>query len=345
VTVHRLPPTSPAGAQPSAELSTEIQDAIASLVVDDEPDAPRPSSPVASYLLRFSTANGRRAVILSLRRIARAMNIPDGNWQAIPWEKLGPQHTGVVHARLIDMGHSPSTIRLTRTVLKGVLSEAQKMGLITGDQLMAATSWPRLQGKRAPAGRMLTDDEVQRLRAHCRSLSPAVYRAMALALVACALGGGMRREELATVEAEALSDDGRHLRFVGKGRKEVVQPLPEWAAADVRAWLEVRRRFPLTCKTMFVKVDPRCRRLVDRPLTPWEVWKLVRDLQQGAGLPSFSPHDLRRTFASALIEQEGLDKAKTLMRHENVATTLVYDRRPQSEAEKALGALEKWGGG
>jgi integrase/recombinase XerC len=328
MTVHRLPPA------PTAPT-----------VVVDEPtgltDKP-PRSPVVSYLLRFSTPNGRRTAIQSIERIARAIGVPA---DAILWEKLGPRETGAINARLVAMGHSPSTIRLTRTILKGVLSEAQKMGLITGDQLMAATSWPRLQGKRAPAGRMLTDDEVQRLRAHCRSLSPTAYRAMALAVVACALGGGMRREELATVEADALSDDGRHLRFIGKGRKEVVQPLPEWAAADVRAWLEVRRRFPLATQTMFVKVDPRGRRIIDRPLTPWEVWKLIRDLQQGAGLPKFSPHDLRRTFASTLIEQEGLDKAKTLMRHENVATTLVYDRRPQKDAEKALGSIEKWGGG
>ncbi|SRR5579875_401298 len=370
--VHRLPPTSAAGAPPAADpaspaenpgseasgLSPELQGAIAALVVDDEPrtvevvharstglSAARARSPVTSYLLRFATANGRRTVIQSLRRIARALGMPgdaDG-WRAIPWGKLGPQETGLVNARLLAEDQAPSTIRLTRTVMKGVLSEAQKMGLITGDQLMAATSWPKVRGKRAPAGRMLTDEEVQKLRAHCRTLSPAVFQAMALALVACGLGGGMRREELATVEAEALSDDGRHLRFIGKGRKEVVQPLPAWAAADVQAWLAVRRRFPVASATMFLKIDTRGRRLVDRPMTPWEVWKLVRELQRGAGLPKFSPHDLRRTFASTLIEEEGLDKAKTLMRHENVATTLGYDRRGQKSAEKALGSIEKWG--
>ncbi len=57
-------------------------------------------------------------------------------------------------------------------------------------------------------------------------------------------------------------------------------------------------------------------------------------------IPRLSPHDLRRTFASELIDASGdLYAVQQLLGHSNIATTTRYDRRPEQAKRRVAGML------
>jgi hypothetical protein len=63
---------------------------------------------------------------------------------------------------------------------------------------------------------------------------------------------------------------------------------------------------------------------------------LLKKRQEEAGIPSFAPHDLRRTCITHLLEK-GVDIATVarLVGHAKIETTMRYDRRTVSVAQQA----------
>ena len=73
-----------------------------------------------------------------------------------------------------------------------------------------------------------------------------------------------------------------------------------------------------------------------RRMTDHAIWKMVQKRGAEAGVKKFSPHDLRRSFCSDLLDL-GADIAvvQQLAGHANIATTARYDRRGEKPKQKA----------
>ena len=318
---------------PSAALLGPVATSETALVV---PAERAHANPVDVYLASLGSDASRTTAVTALKRVLRAVGKDPAAWHDTPWWTVRPEHGAAIRARLVAR-FGPATARLTLSMLRAVLRKCFVLGLMSGDAFERTTSWGKVRGTSAPVGRMVTRPEIARLRAACAH-GGTFASSLDAAILACGFGGGLRREEIAKLTVDALSDDGKKLTVAGKGGKVRVQPLPPWAGGAIEAWLAQRARFPFTTPSMFVAVkNGRAR---DRGLSKWQVWDRLRTLAQRADV-KLTPHDMRRTYASELLDEIDLVTVQNLMGHSDPRTTSRYDRRPERAKEAAATVLEK----
>lgn len=288
------------------------------------------ASPVAAYLSTLGPLS-RATMLDSLNRLARLLSAGAHDAWTFAWTALGYARLQALRTTLAER-YAPATANRHLSAVRGVLREAFRLGMISGDDYQRARLVGQVRGDRPPAGRALTRGEVAALFAACDPTTAGGARdAAALALL---YGCGLRRGEALGVAVADVDLDRGEVRVRGKGNKHRVVPAPPGARAAVRAWLAVRGAAP---GAVLVRVTTRGAWAGPaRPLADRSLWAAVARVARRAGVRAFSPHDLRRTYASHLLDQ-GVDLAlvKALMRHANLATTLRYDHRPAAAAARA----------
>jgi integrase/recombinase XerD len=130
---------------------------------------------------------------------------------------------------------------------------------------------------------------------------------------------GARVSEIANLDVDEVAEGG-WLRLKGKGSKERLVPVGSYAAHALEAYL-VRVRPVLVSKggTPALFVNQRGTRLSRQ-----SIWEIIQTAGNVCNL-SVSPHSLRHSFATHLIEG-GADVrvVQELLGHASVATTQIY---------------------
>ncbi|MEV4554289.1 site-specific tyrosine recombinase XerD [Nonomuraea wenchangensis] len=176
---------------------------------------------------------------------------------------------------------------------------------------------PPRQLRRLP--KAITVDEVERLiAASGPDGAPLTLRNRALLEVL--YGTGARISEAVGLAVDDLEDDQVRLR--GKGGRTRVVPLGRYARAALDAYL-VRARPGLAAHgrgTPGVFLNARGGRL-----TRQGAWEVLQAAAERAGLDGISPHVLRHSFATHLLDG-GADVrvVQELLGHASVTTTQVY---------------------
>lgn len=130
---------------------------------------------------------------------------------------------------------------------------------------------------------------------------------------------GLRCAELVSLDLTEVDFDARMVRVVGKGRKERVVPFGSRARDAVKAWLPIRLcLFPET-EALFI--NQRGGRLTDRSVRGL----VAHRLRQVAFAQKVSPHTLRHSFATHLLERGAdLRTIQELLGHASLSTTQRY---------------------
>ncbi len=141
------------------------------------------------------------------------------------------------------------------------------------------------------------------------------------AMLELVYGCGLRVSEAVDLVPGGLHLDQGYLTVFGKGSKERAVPVGSRATEAVREYL-ARGRPVLDpsgrSRTLFV--GRRGRRL-----TRQGFWKRLRTLAMKAGLPHLSPHVLRHSFATHLVEGGAdLRSVQLMLGHADITTTQIY---------------------
>ena len=131
-------------------------------------------------------------------------------------------------------------------------------------------------------------------------------------------------------------DDGSIL-VEGKRRKQRTVYLTESGAVYIRRWLDVRGG---AAGPLFNPVRQNGEIPVKR-LGGESITYILKRRQEQAEVERFSPHDVRRSTVTALLEA-GADvfTVQRLAGHADASTTARYDRRGESAKRKAAECLE-----
>jgi integrase len=146
-------------------------------------------------------------------------------------------------------------------------------------------------------------------------------------------GTGLRRAELAALDlTDYEPESGAVTIRSGKGNKDRIVYAPSGSRALLSDWLSVRGS---ASGPLFYRVS-RGGLLLER-LAPQAVTIILQRRAEAAEVQPCTPHDLRRTYISELLDA-GADIAtvRLLAGHESVDTTARYDRRGEAAKRRAV---------
>ena len=295
----------------------------------------KPNSVRAYLTSDMKTASGKRTQLSALRIAARTLNDnPQSDPLRLAWHRLTFQRVARLQERLLELGYAVPTVNRILGAVRGVLRSAWRLGLMSADAFARATDLKRVRGSAALAGRVLDTDEISALYGCCRAdAGPRGARdGAAIALLHAA---GLRRREAASLPAGAINLESGEVEVTGKGRKHRVTYLGD-GLPWVKDWLDWRggEPGPLLHEVRAGRVVHRV-----RPLSAEAIWNVVHRRAKAAGLERITPHDLRRTFATRLLEAGDVLLVQKLLGHESADTTGRYDRRDLAKMRELQGRL------
>jgi site-specific recombinase XerD len=288
--------------------------------------------PVAVYLARLAPGS-RRSQKSALETMADLLTGGRIGIEELPWHRLGYQHASALRAALAER-YSPATANRHLAALRGVLREAWRLGLMKAEDLARATDLAPVKGERVPRGRALSRGELRALFESCREKTAGNVRDAALLGVLYA--AGLRRAEVVSLGVADYDPESGALVVRGKSNKERITYIDDGAGEAMGEWLAVRGSEP---GPIFCPVT-QTGEVVIRGITDQAVYAILRSRAKKAKIRPFSPHDLRRSCVSDLLDA-GVDISvvQQFVGHANIATTARYDRRGEHAKKRAAKSL------
>jgi integrase/recombinase XerD len=148
-----------------------------------------------------------------------------------------------------------------------------------------------------------------------------------VAILECLYGTGIRASELTGLRLENLRLDAGYITVRGKGSKERIVPIGEYAIDALKKYLDqVRPKLLLKAgrkqaADSYVFLNNR-----GEPLSRQGLWKIIKGLVRKAGIKKrITPHTLRHTFATHMLEHGAdLKSLQMLLGHASISSTQIY---------------------
>jgi len=273
-------------------------------------------SPVTLYLDSLAPS-GQRSM-RSLLQTAASIFEFEGSLERMPWPLLQYHHFALIKSTLKARGKTANTINLTLAACKGVMKACFNLGLITADQLMQVNAIKRVRGSKLPTGRCLTNSEIKALVRVCKQDKTSNGK-RDLAIIVIMLSAGLRRSEVIALQHTDYDSRNGRLLVNGKGNKQRQVFIQTDARKLIRPWLKQNADssllFSISSQAVYDVLKKRCKQ---------------------AKIDHCSPHDLRRTFVTKMLEHTDINTVRQLAGHSDIQTTATYDKRDERQQKKAV---------
>ncbi|HUU83579.1 MAG TPA: site-specific tyrosine recombinase/integron integrase [Phycisphaerae bacterium] len=246
-------------------------------------------------------------------------------------QKLVAMDTDTIRRFLGFLGqqdYSKSTTARKLATLRSFYKFCRRRGYVDGNPL--ATIRTPKQEKRLP--KFLEPEQIGILlnTPDVNTLLGARDRAMLEVLYST----GLRVSELVDLNMDDVDYVGQCVHVRGKGKKQRTTPIGPTALAAVRKYLDMRRADPRSAnfdqQAMFA--NKHGQRLSTRSVRR----KLDKYLAQAGLDPSISPHTLRHSFATHMLNNGAdLRSVQELLGHQSLSTTQIYTHLTTARLKKA----------
>ena len=257
----------------------------------------------------------KTAVLNSLTSVSGQRTYDHAIREFVAWycsePRLAFNRTVVLRYRihLEQRKYAPATINLRLAAVRRIAYEAADAGLLSPD---LAAGIRRVKGVRrigVRLGNWLTPEQGRRLLESAAPLSARELRDHAM--VAMLIGCGLRRAELLAVRVESIQQREEHwviADLVGKGGHVRTVPIPIWVKSKVDAWLAAAA---VTRGAVFRAIN-KAGRVWGDGMSPKVLWDVVRTAAARAGIDKLAPHDLRRTCARRVCDDDEASGKRSL---------------------------------
>jgi integrase/recombinase XerD len=215
-----------------------------------------------------------------------------------------------------DLGLSPRSMARKSSAIKGFYRFLLRENHISVDPT-ALLERPRI-GR--PLPKVLSQQEIERILQQPDLTTPFGLRDRAILEILYATG--IRESELIDLKLGNLNAAAEFLSVTGKGGRERIVPIGQYAIAAVNEYLKSGRNKLLkdiSERTLFL--NP-----YGKPMSRMGVWKIIRKYALMAGINrDVSPHVFRHSCATHMLEGgAGIIAVQEMLGHVDVSTTQIY---------------------
>lgn len=216
---------------------------------------------------------------------------------------------------MMDKGNNATSINRRLSALRSFYRFALARKLVDKDPVHGVTG-PK---KGRPLPQFLKENEMDRL-LDAESWTESFEDVRDRTIIMTFYETGIRLSELIGLDDSMVDFSNRQLKVTGKRNKQRVIPFGEELLATLRDYMKCRdKEVNLQSDALFVTVK-------GQRMTTNQVREAVkRNLSKVCTLKKRTPHVLRHTFATAMLNNKaGIESVKKLLGHESLSTTEIY---------------------
>ena len=218
--------------------------------------------------------------------------------------------------KLKSDGLKPSTISRHIVSIRKFFEYLLQEGLISEDPSALIHS-PKIW-KNIPE--TLSVNEVTTLLSYISSLKNYRHAFRDKVMVELSYACGLRVSELVNLKLNSIYFEESYIQVTGKGQKDRLIPINKSTLIIIDEYIKTERlKYNIDDNHLFLSQHKKF-------LTRQRIWQIIKKHIKNAGITkNISPHTLRHSFATHLLENGGTLRAiQEMLGHSNISTTEIY---------------------
>ena len=244
--------------------------------------------------------------------------------QQLSWESVDSDIVRRWMEYMMDKGNAASSVNRRLSALRSFYRYALRRNLVVKDPVHG------IQGpkRKRPLPQFLKESEMDQLLDE-RMWTDSYKDVLARTIIVTFYETGVRISELIGLNDKDVDYINCEIKVTGKRDKQRIIPFGDELFKTLTAYQQQRDVETESESVAFFRTE-KGKRVTDE-----QVRQMVKNLSKVSTLKKRSPHVLRHTFATAMLNHDaGLESVKKLLGHESLSTTEIYTHTTFEQLKK-----------